>query len=95
MTLNVIHLQPIVSSDIVGVHLQSWTDVADLLQWADEQDAIYCTAAAKRDGGRVIEIGIVPGGPVAANFGDWIIFDGSSFQALSDEDAQAKYQATG
>lgn len=65
-------------------------DVLDILQWAIDQDGLYCTLAARPDGTWLIEVGGVEVSSVYIELGQWVVFDGDRFSALSQQEFEDK-----
>ena len=70
------------------------SDVVEVLEWVIDHEGLYCTVSARCDNEWLIEVGGVEVASVTANIGEWIVFDGDHFFALTDEDFTAKGYAT-
>lgn len=65
-------------------------DAVEIVEWANEIEDIYCTVSARADGTLTIELGGVNVESVAVQLGQWLVFDGERFSALSQEQFEAK-----
>lgn len=70
--------------------LQTISDVVEVLQWAIDHQGLYCTVSARTDGTWLIELGGVDTASVYPSLGEWVVYDGDNFFALTDEAFTAK-----
>lgn len=65
-------------------------DTIEVLEWARAQEGLYCTVAAQTGGTWLIEVGGVTVSSVQVELGQWVVFDGERFYALTQEEFDAK-----
>jgi hypothetical protein len=65
-------------------------DTLDLINWAHDNPGYSCTVVAQVDGNYHIEMGGLSVDSVVIQLGQWVVFDGSHFQVMSQEDFDAK-----
>jgi len=70
--------------------LESVADAAELVAWANEQEGLYFTIAAKAGGGLEFQAGGTHVDTVYPEIGQWVVFDGDRFYALTVEEFEAK-----
>jgi len=70
--------------------INNLNDVVEVMQWALGMDGLYCTASVRTDGTVFIEVGGVEVQSVQVELGQWIIFDGVRFSALTQEEFDAQ-----
>lgn len=64
-------------------------DVVDVLEWVVDRPGLYCTVSAGTNNQWLIEVGGLQVQSVRVEIGQWVVFDGERFAALSDEDFSA------
>jgi len=70
--------------------VETLTDVIEVMQWVLDLDDLYCTASARTDGTVFMEVGGVEVQSVEVQLGQWVIFDGVRFSALTQEEFEAQ-----
>lgn len=70
--------------------LDGLTDAVEVIDWARAQDGIAFTVAARADGSLLMQAEGVEIATVYPQLGQWLVFDGAKFEALSDEEFTAR-----
>jgi len=81
-----------ITRQVTGIakKLDSLADLTDILTWVLGQQNLYCTVAARMDNKLSIECGGVDVSSVYPEIGQWVVFDGERFSALSQEEFDAR-----
>jgi len=61
-------------------------DVVDVLKWVVDKPGLYCTISAGTDNKWLIEVGGLEVQSIRVELGQWVVFDGDRFLALSDDE---------
>lgn len=81
-----------ITRQVVGMakKIDGFADVVDVLSWAQDFEGLYCTVCARVDGSFFMEVGGIQISSVLVELGQWVVFDGDHFAALSQEDFEAR-----
>lgn len=77
----------------IGTAEDKFDQWADLVQWCTENEGFYCSMAPQADCSKGIEIqvGSREHATVYPQLDSWVVFNGYTFEALSNEEFAAKY----
>jgi len=70
--------------------LENVSDIAELLEWAHDQDDIFCMVVARTDKVYTVELGGTIIDSVVAQLGNWVVYDGDRFHVLTQDEFEAK-----
>ena len=70
--------------------LENVSDIAELLEWAHDQEDIFCMVVARTDKTYTVEVGGTTIASAVTQLGNWVVFDGDRFSVLSQEEFEAK-----
>lgn len=70
--------------------IEQVADVVDVLQWVIDRPGLYCVVSAGTDNNWLIEVGGLEVQSIRVELGQWVVFDGDRFSALTDEEFAAK-----
>jgi hypothetical protein len=73
----------------IAKKLDSISDIADILSWVLDKDNLYCSVSSRLDGTLLVECGGTDVASVYPELGKWIIFDGTKFLTLTQEEFNA------
>jgi hypothetical protein len=81
-----------ITRQVTGIakKLDTLADLADILTWIMGQQNLYCSVAAHMDNKLSIECGGVDLASVFPEIGQWLVFDGEKFSALTQEEFDAR-----
>lgn len=65
-------------------------DVVDVLEWVLDRPGLYCSVSARTDNHWLIEVGGLEVQSIRVELGQWVVFDGDRFHALTDEEFEAR-----
>lgn len=66
--------------------IQEIGDVVDVLEWVVDRPGLYCSVVAGTNNEWLIEVGGLQVQSIRVALGQWVVFDGDRFWALSDEE---------
>jgi hypothetical protein len=73
----------------IAKKLDSIADIADILSWVLDKDNLYCSVSSRLDGTILVECGGTDVASVYPEIGNWIIFNGTKFLTLTQEEFDA------
>jgi hypothetical protein len=81
-----------ITRQVVGMakKIDGFADVVDVLTWARDFEGLYCTVCARVDGSFFMEVGGEEIQSIPVELGQWVVFDGDHFSALTQEEFEAK-----
>ena len=81
-----------ITRQVTGIakKLNSLADVAEILTWILGQQNLYCSVAAGMNNKLNIECGGLDIASVYPEIGQWLVFDGEKFSALTQEEFDAR-----
>ena len=74
----------------IAKKLDTLADAVEVVEWAQQQPGIAFTIAARADGTLLIQAEGESIATVYPELGQWLVFDGEKFEALSQEDFDAR-----
>ena len=81
-----------ITRQVTGIakKLEGVADVAEILTWVLQQQNLYCSVSAHMDNKLSIECGGLDIASVFPEIGQWVVFDGEKFSALTQEEFDAR-----
>lgn len=90
--LQLVNITPKTAPQGVAVALDEFSDCVALLEWATNQPGISCTVVSAANGDKFVQVEGEAIDTVKGFVGQhWITFDGAKFEALTNDEFQAKY----